>query len=283
MWCEEPVTTGTLDQPRQTDATAGADALPLVRADGVGKRFKLYKRPRDRLIEWAALGRLKRHRDFWAVRGVSLEIRRGEVLGLIGVNGAGKSTLLRALAGVTVPNEGRVEINGRIHALIELRAGFDANLTGRANLRYAGQMLGFDPAYIRDREADIIAFADLGEYLDQPMRLYSSGMFARLSFALMVYLEPDALLIDETLAVGDQAFKNRCFEFIDAFVADEDRGAVLVSHSMAHIRRLCQRVAWVHEGRLRQIGPMEEVIEAYAAFNRDGAPAAAKAIEEEDD
>lgn len=243
--------------------TAPAPERAIVHAAEVGKRFRLYKRPLDRLIEWGGAGRVKRHESFWAVRGVSLEVRRGETLGLIGVNGAGKSTLLRMLAGITTPTEGTVSIRGRIHALIELQAGFDPSLTGRQNIHHAGRMLGFRSGYIRERESDIIAFAELGPYLDQPMRLYSSGMFARLSFALMVFLEPDALLIDETLAVGDQSFKQRCFEFIERFVGDADRGAMIVSHSMSNIRRLCGRVAWIYHGRIVRIGPTDEIIDAY--------------------
>jgi lipopolysaccharide transport system ATP-binding protein len=257
--------TSTLTEPAAP--TTGPDPEPtaIVSASGIGKRFKLYPRPRDRLLEWASLGRLARHTDFWAVRGASLDIRRGEVIGLIGPNGSGKSTMLRLLAGIMRPTEGSVEIRGKIHPLIELRAGFNPLLTGRENLHFAGRMLGFEPGYVRDREAEIVEFADLGQYLDQPMRVYSSGMFARLSFALMVFLEPDALLIDETLAVGDQSFKQRCFEFIDAFVGDSRHGAMIVSHSMAHIRRLCDRVVWIYEGRIVRIGPTDEVADEYQA------------------
>jgi lipopolysaccharide transport system ATP-binding protein len=256
------------DPSRRAD-TADDDAVLIV-ARGVGKLFRLYARPSDRLKEWLTFGKPPRHQVYWAVRDVDLDVRRGEVLGLIGANGAGKSTLLRTLSGILRPSEGTVDIRGRVHALIELQAGFNPSLTGRQNLHYAGQMLGFDRGFVRDREADIISFAELGRYLDQPMRLYSSGMFARLSFALMVYLEPDALLIDEVLAVGDAPFKKRCFDYMRAFVQQEHRAAVLVSHSMEHITALCNRSGWVHEGRLVMLGATDEVLKAYRLFNSTG-------------
>ncbi len=221
------------------------------------------------MVEWLSLGKAHKHTSFWAVRNATLDLQRGETLGVIGANGAGKTTLLRMLAGISTPTEGKVEIRGRIHALIELRAGFESGLNGRQNVRHAGRMLGYDSGYIRDREEDIIEFAELGPYIDQPISTYSSGMFARLSFALMVFLDPDALLIDETLAVGDEAFKQRCYAFLDEFVSREDRAALIVSHSIMQIRRLCRRVVWIDRGQIRCVGPAEEVIEMYARFCKD--------------
>ncbi len=249
---------------------SGLGLEPIVSAESLGKRFKLYPRPIDRLIEWGSLGSQKRHTAFWGVRNATIDLQRGETLGVIGANGAGKTTLLRMLAGISTPTEGKVVIRGRIHALIELRAGFEPGITGRQNIRHAGRMLGYDSGYIRDREDDIVNFADIGPYIDQPITTYSSGMFARLSFALMVFLDPDALLIDETLAVGDEAFKERCFVFLDEFVSREDRAALIVSHSIKQIRRLCRRVAWIDRGEIQFVGPADQTIEMYEKFCKEG-------------
>ena len=236
---------------------------PLIQARGIGKRFKLYGNPHDRLREWLSFGRSVHHRTHWALRGIDLELRSGECLGVIGVNGSGKSTLLKLLSGSLLPTEGAVDRRGRVLALIELKTGFNEQLTGRENISYVGQMLGLSQDYLEQRTDDIIEFADLGQYIDQPARAYSSGMFARLSFSMYAFLEPDILMVDEVLAVGDAAFKRKCFDRIEELVKRDRCATIYVSHGMQTVARLADRVAWIHDGEIRDVGEPVEMINQY--------------------
>ncbi|MEZ6242801.1 MAG: ABC transporter ATP-binding protein [Phycisphaerales bacterium] len=241
---------------------------PAVVADRVSKVFKLYERPSGRLVEWLTLNQIRRHEPYTVLREVSLEAARGECLGIIGRNGCGKSTLLRILSGSLTQTSGRVSVQGRVFALIELSTGFNPTLTGVQNIEFAAQMLGMDRSYIRSKRDEIIEFADLGRYIDRPLREYSSGMRARLSFSLFAFLEPDVLMIDEAFSVGDEAFQKKSYALLEQMITAEGRTVIFVSHAMHVMSRLCQRVAWLDTGLVRMLGTSEEVCDAYVEHVR---------------
>lgn len=207
------------------------------------------------------------HREFWALRQVSLEILRGEVFGFIGHNGAGKSTLLKLVARVLKPTEGRVVVYGRVAPLLEVGAGFHGELTGRENVYLNGALLGFTYREMEEKFPRIVDFADLWDFIDAPMRTYSSGMWARLGFAVATDSQPDVLIVDEVLAVGDEAFQQKSFERIMGF---RDNGAtiLIVSHNLASIETLCHRVAWMDHGQLKQLGEARQVVSDYRQYYR---------------
>jgi ABC-type polysaccharide/polyol phosphate transport system ATPase subunit len=227
-----------------------------------------YRLPRERVVslkEWAirSVRRRVTYDRFWAVRSVSLRVGRGEVFGLVGRNGAGKSTLLKLVAHIFPPTEGRVRVWGRIAPLLEFGAGFHPDLTGRENVFLNGALLGLSRAALLDAFDRIVAFAELDGFIDAPLRTYSSGMIARLGFAIATEQRPDILLVDEALAVGDQQFRAKCAERIAGFRA-EGAAIVLVSHDARTISQMCSRAAWLERGALRQVGPAAEVAAAYA-------------------
>jgi ABC-2 type transport system ATP-binding protein len=235
-----------------------------VRLEDVSVRFRL---PRERILsfkEYAIhwIRRRIRYEDFWALRGVNLEVRHGEVFGIIGANGAGKSTLLKVLAGVFRPTEGRVRVWGKLAPLIDLGAGFEHELTGRENAVMNGTILGYSRAESEARLARSVAFAELEEFIDAPLRTYSSGMVVRLAFAVATDVEPDVLIIDEVLSVGDAAFQKKSFDRIQAF-RTQGVTILLVSHDMAAISSMCNRVAWLDHGSVREVGPPSEVLPRY--------------------
>ncbi|MEO0478919.1 MAG: ABC transporter ATP-binding protein [Planctomycetota bacterium] len=239
----------------------------LVHAEGLGKCFRLYDRPLRRLAD-LLLGAPKdpskqRFEEHWGLRSVDLTIAPGECLGVIGKNGSGKSTLLKLLSGALSPTEGSVRLGGRCLALIELATGFDPRLTGRENIRFVGEMLGLGTDYVQSRESDILEFAGLGMFIDQPTRSYSSGMFARLSFSLFAFLDPDVLMVDEVLAVGDAEFKQRCYSWIETVVERGDRALLYVSHGLETVQRLATRVLWLDQGQVRELGDPSTVLENY--------------------
>ncbi len=201
-------------------------------------------------------------REFWALRDVSLDVRPGEVLGLIGRNGAGKSTLLKILSRITSPTHGRVTIRGRVGSLLEVGTGFHPELTGRENIYLNGTILGMRRAEIKKRFDEIVEFAEVGRFLDTPVKRYSSGMYVRLAFAIAAHLEPEILIVDEVLAVGDAAFQSKCMGKMGE-VARHGRTVVFVSHNMSAINRICQRAVWVDKGRIQRVGPTDEVVRKY--------------------
>ena len=202
--------------------------------------------------------------DFWALRDVSFEVKRGEVLGIIGRNGAGKSTLLKILSRITEPTTGRARLRGRVASLLEVGTGFHPELTGRENIYLNGAVLGMSRADINRRFDEIVAFADVDDYLDTPVKRYSSGMHVRLAFAVAAHLEPDILVVDEVLAVGDAEFQKKCIGRMDA-VAKDGRTVLLVSHDMRRVASLCRRGILLQAGRVTRDGGMDEVIDAYLA------------------
>ena len=240
--------------------------MSMVRAESLGKGFRRYRRQFDRLREW--LGGGVHHQTFWAVRGVDLDVARGGSFGIVGDNGAGKSTLLAMLAGAAHPGEGQLAVNGRAAAILELGAGFHPEFTGRENLYLAATAQGLSRDAVRRSEADIVAFAELGEFIDLPVRTYSSGMFLRLAFAIATATEPEVLIIDEALAVGDQRFQAKCLRRIEEFRA---AGGTLIfcSHNLFQVKRLCENAIWLERGEVRAAGSAAVVCDAYADASRE--------------
>ena len=216
---------------------------------------------REYVIRFLKGKRVKRE-EFWPLQNISFQVSAGEVFGIVGPNGAGKSTLLRVIAGIIKPTRGAIQTMGRIAPLIELGAGFDPEMTGRENLYLYGSLLGFSSKRISSRLADIIAFSELEEFLDVPLKNYSSGMTARLAFAVATDVDPDLLLIDELLSVGDASFSKKCEKRIEEF---RQRGVsiLIVSHNLNSIKEMCSRVAWIDHGKLKMIGPALEVAAEY--------------------
>jgi len=210
----------------------------------------------------ASVFRSKREEKFWALRDVSLEVKEGEVLGLIGRNGSGKTTLLKILSRITRPTAGWAEIHGRVGSLLEVGTGFHPELTGRENAYLSGAILGMGKREITRKFDEIVSFAELEKFIDTPVKHYSSGMYVRLAFAVAAHLEPEILLVDEVLAVGDIKFQRKCLGKMGD-VARAGRTVILVSHQLNQIRRLCQRVVWLDAGTLRENGPTAEVVGAY--------------------
>jgi ABC-type polysaccharide/polyol phosphate transport system ATPase subunit len=235
-----------------------------VQFEDVYQRFRVIRERPDTLRElFARLFRGKSHyHPFVALKGVSFSIGDGEVLGIIGRNGSGKSTTLKIIAGVYCPTSGKIQVNGRVAALIELGAGFHGDLTGRENIVINGLILGLSRREIREREQRIIDFAELGDFIDSPVKQYSSGMFMRLGFGIAAEVDPDILLLDEILAVGDAGFQQKCMERIDDF-RRRGKTIVFVSHGMAAVKQLCTRAILLHEGMLIADGPPEMVSEKY--------------------
>lgn len=229
----------------------------LIEAHGLGKKY--HRGYFARKFGWR-----KGSDEFWALKDIDLELRAGESLGIIGPNGAGKSTLLKILSRVTVPTEGWLRVRGRVGALIELGAGFHPELSGRDNIFIAGSILGMRRTEIARRFEEIVEFAELGEFIDMPLKKYSSGMSVRLGFAVAAFMDPDILLVDEVLAVGDGRFQKKCFAALERF-REQGVPIILVSHSMYNIQRNCQQALCLMRGRVVARGEVEEVINAYQA------------------
>jgi lipopolysaccharide transport system ATP-binding protein len=245
---------------------------PAIACTGVSKCYQVYVRPEDRLKQ-SFLPRVQRvsgqavrryYNEFWALRDVDFQVARGETVGIIGRNGSGKSTLLQIVCGTLAPTAGTVEVNGRVAALLELGSGFNPEFTGRENVFLNGVVLGLSRDQIRERFDDIALFADIGDFIDQPVKTYSSGMAVRLAFSVMAHVDADILVIDEALAVGDAVFTQKCMRYLRAFKA---KGTVLfVSHDAASILNLCDRAIWLDRGVLRMQGSAQDVSNAYVEF-----------------
>lgn len=236
-------------------------AETVIEVNGVGKSYHMYERPSHRLWQ-AMLGkRTSFYKDFWALREVSFSIRRGQTVGVVGRNGSGKSTLLQMIAGTLTPTEGDITVKGRVAALLELGSGFNPEFTGRENVYLNATILGLTRSQIEQRMRGILEFADIGEFIDQPVRSYSSGMSVRLAFAVIVHVDADILIIDEALAVGDAFFSQKCMRFLREF---QKKGTLLfVSHDAAAVTNLCENAVWLENGRMRMAGTSQEVVEAY--------------------
>lgn len=235
-----------------------------IKVDSVSKVYRLYDAPADRLKEALDL-RKKRvyHREHFALNDISFEVKKGETFGIIGTNGAGKSTLLKLITGVTAPTNGNIQINGKISALLELGAGFNSEYTGLENIYLHGAMMGYPREEMSERVKMISEFADIGDFLYQPVKTYSSGMFARLAFAVAINIEPDILIVDEALSVGDIFFQNKCYRKFEEL---RNRGitVLFVSHDIATVKQMCSRVLWIEKGTQQMLGDSVEVCNAYS-------------------
>jgi lipopolysaccharide transport system ATP-binding protein len=258
----------------------------VITLTGVSKCFKLYEQPVDRLKD-LLLPTKSRSRDFWALRELTMQIQRGQTVGLVGQNGSGKSTLLQLIVGTLSPTTGEVQTRGRIAALLELGSGFNPEFTGRQNVFFNGRVLGLTQAEITDRFDAIAAFADIGDMLEQPVKTYSSGMFIRLAFAVVINTDPDILIVDEALAVGDIYFQQKCFQRIREL---RDRGVTIlfVSHDSASVFRLCDRAILLEQGNVIMDGEPKPVLDLYEAKmlrqleNQPAAPVVAAPVQTPD-
>ena len=211
---------------------------------------------------------LKRQKPdrFVAVKGISFYVREGEILGIIGKNGSGKSTTLNALAGIFSPDSGSIDLNGHSISLLSIGVGFIREMTGRENITLSGMLLGFTEEQVKAKEQEIIDFAEIGEFIDMPVRTYSSGMYSKLAFSITAILETDIMLIDEVLSVGDQKFKKKSYEKMKSLISNKDRTVVIVSHSIETLKQLCDTGMGMHEGQIKRIGDPDEVLDEYVAF-----------------
>ncbi len=235
-----------------------------IQIKNVSKRFRVYHQ-RNTSLKQALVDRQRgRFEEFWAVSDVSVDVPEGESLGIIGENGSGKSTLLKCVAGILIQDKGTIAVQGRLASLLEVGAGFHPDFTGRENIYLNGAILGLPRRYITTILDDIVSFAELEQFIDNPVKTYSSGMYMRLGFAIAVNLDPDIMLIDEVLAVGDEAFQRRCMERINAIRA-EGRTLVFVSHALESVRAICDRCLWLDHGAARMLGGVDSVLAAYLA------------------
>lgn len=234
---------------------------PVIKIDNLVKEYKMFTRKKDRLLE-ALFPFYEKHQMFRAMDNLKLEIHKGEVVGIMGKNGAGKSTLLKMITGVVCPTSGKIEINGKISSLLELGAAFNGELTGIENIYQHGQVMGLTEEQIEERKQDIIDFADIGDHLYQPVKTYSSGMFARLAFACAINVDPDILIVDEVLSVGDMAFQLKCFKKFEQF-KDKGKTILFVTHNVADILKNCNRAVVIEKGRKIFDGDVKTGVEKY--------------------
>lgn len=239
--------------------------MATIEISNVWKRFPLHSH-RPHSLKEALVATFRRQpppEPFWALRDVSFEIERGETFGIIGNNGSGKSTMLKLITGISRPSKGRVTVNGTVSALLELGAGFHPDFSGRENVFLNGAILGLGRKQLMEKFDSIVSFAELEPFIDNPVKTYSSGMYMRLAFSIAIHVDPDILVIDEVLAVGDAAFQQKCFDQIHRF-KHSGKTIVFVSHSLAAVQDLCQRAAWIDKGNLRALGKTDSVLEFYS-------------------
>lgn len=236
---------------------------PVIRVLNLNKVYKLYDQAIDRMKEALSLTKKRYHREYFALKNISFEIFKGETVGIVGTNGSGKSTLLKIITRVITPTSGLVDVQGRVSALLELGAGFNPEYTGRENIYLNGTMMGYSHHDMEIRSKKIEEFADIGEFIDQPVKNYSSGMFARLAFAVAINVEPDILIIDEALSVGDVFFQNKCFKKFEE-LKKQGITILFVSHDVESVKQMCSRVLWIDQGEQKMFGDKRSVCNAYS-------------------
>lgn len=236
----------------------------VVKVSNLNKIYKLYDSPMDRVKEALSIKKKKYHREHFALNNINFNIKKGETIGIIGTNGSGKSTLLKIITGVLNKTSGEVEVNGKISALLELGAGFNSEYTGRENIYLNGTMMGYSRNQMDDMVESIIEFADIGYFIDQPVKTYSSGMFVRLAFAVAINVDPEILIIDEALSVGDIRFQQKCYRKIEEF--KKQKTVIMVSHDIGSINKFSDRVVWIEKGKLMDMGDPVEISKRYQAF-----------------
>ena len=234
----------------------------IIEVKNVNKIYKLYKHKKDRLKEALSPSRKKYHKDFYALKKIDFNVKSGEVIGLVGENGAGKSTLLKVITSVLTPNNGEVNVEGKISALIELGAGFNPDYTGMENIYLYGTLMGLKKEEIKRKIDSILDFADIGDFIYQPVKTYSSGMFARISFSVAINVDPDILIVDEALSVGDVFFQAKCYKKFDEFKKN-GKTILFVTHDMSTIIKYCDRAVLLHKGQILKSGEPRDIIDAY--------------------
>lgn len=244
------------------------EAICMIRCDNIVKKYALYSKKTDRLIEALIPGKNSFHKDFYALNGVSFSMAQGECVGIVGKNGSGKSTLLKILTGVLTPTAGSVQVNGRVSALLELGAGFNPEYTGYENIYLNGSIMGYSREEMKEKISEIVEFADIGDFINQPVKIYSSGMFVRLAFAVAISVDPEILIIDEALAVGDVFFQLKCYKKIDEFKKN-GKTILLVSHDQSSIIKYCDRAILLDKGEMICDDTPREVIDQYKQILSD--------------
>jgi teichoic acid transport system ATP-binding protein len=238
-----------------------------IDVNGLAKVYRIFRSPPDRLKQVLWRGRRKFYEEFWALHPISFQVKRGECVGFLGKNGSGKSTLLQMIAGTLDPSQGSFNASGRLSALLELGAGFDPEFTGRENVILSGALLGISAADMKERLPAILEFSELGDFIDKPVKTYSSGMYVRLAFSAAIHVEPEVLLVDEALSVGDAAFQYKCLKRIGE-LRKKGMSILFVTHDTGAVRTLCDRVLWLDSGNLISQGPAVEVADQYDSFMR---------------
>lgn len=236
-----------------------------IRIENLSKVYKIFDRPIDRMKEALHPFHKRYSRDFYALKNISFTLKKGETLGIIGKNGAGKSTLLKIITGVLTPSSGHIEVNGRIASLLELGAGFNPEMTGIENIYMNGTLMGYSKEEMDERINNIVSFADIGDFINQPVKMYSSGMFARLAFAVNAFVEPDILIVDEALSVGDNAFQIKCMKRMKELM-EGGTTILFVSHDINAVRRFCTKAVWVNDGNIKVMGEVNWVVDKYVEF-----------------
>ena len=237
----------------------------VIKVNDVSMMFNLSSEKIDSIKEYfiKAVRRELHFQEFWALRDISFTLEKGDSLGIVGLNGSGKSTLLKIVSGILKPTKGTVETCGSIAPLIELGAGFDMELTAQENIYLNGALLGYSKEFIDQEFDNIVEFAELKDFMEMPLKNYSSGMVARIAFAIATITDPDILIVDETLSVGDFLFQQKCEKRINELVQNDNTTVLLVSHSIDLVERICSRVLWIEKGQQRMLGPVDEVCQAY--------------------
>jgi lipopolysaccharide transport system ATP-binding protein len=238
----------------------------VLKVENVGKCYEIYEAPHHRLLQTLLRGRQQFYKEFWALKNVTFEVKKGEGLGIIGRNGCGKSTLLQIISGTLAPTLGRVSVAGKVAALLELGSGFNPEFTGRENVCMNAAVLGLTRVQIDARFDDIAAFADIGQFIEQPVKTYSSGMYVRLAFAVIAHVDADILVVDEALAVGDAIFTQKCMRFIRRF---QEKGTLIfVSHDTPSVQNLCKSCIWLQDGCIERVGTAKNISEAYLQYTQ---------------
>lgn len=253
----------------------------IIKISHISKKYNLYTRPQDRFLEVIGVGKGKLHTEFYALNDISFEVKRGETVGIIGTNGSGKSTLLKIITGVLKQTQGEVSVGGKVSALLELGAGFNQESTGMENIFLNGRMMGYNRKEMEQKVQEIVEFADIGDFINQPVKTYSSGMFARLAFAVAINVEPDILIVDEALSVGDLFFQNKCFHKFEEL---KEKGVTIlfVSHDIASVRQMCSRVLWIERGVQKVFDQSDLVCDMYMDMKRQNMNAMQTKISHED-
>lgn len=241
----------------------------IISTEGVVKKYNLYAKPQDRFFEAVGIGKKNRHSDFYALNGITFDVKAGETVGIIGTNGSGKSTLLKIITGVLKATSGEVHVDGKVSALLELGAGFNQEYTGIENIYLNGRMMGYSKKEMDEKLQDIVDFAEIGSFIYQPVKTYSSGMFARLAFAVAINVEPDILIVDEALSVGDLFFQNKCFKKFEELKA-KNVTILFVSHDISSVRQMCSRVLWIEKGQQYVFDEADRVCDLYMDEKRRG-------------